>query len=210
MLAGKDSLTEANREVITEEIISELRQRGLTVIASEIAQVALGFLAKADWQSWLRYALNVIDVETVHEYVKWVNTNSKITGEHDNKEPRILVRKKNGTIEYFNSTKLARSIQYASQGCLSDQSIITDIVNRTSSQARTVFRNSGNPISTSDVGTWVESSLASLNPLISLSYSILFRSVDSLSSLENIAQRIETLSNDNYINNLEEDLGNYE
>ena len=209
MLAGKDSLTEADREAITEEVISELRERGSTVTTSEIALVALGFLARADWQSWLRYALKIIDVKTVSEYVKWVNTNSKITSEIDKKEPRTLVRKKNGTIEYFNSIKLVRSIQHASQGRLSDQSLISDIIDRISSQAKVEFRHSGNPISTSDIGTWLEASLASLDPLVALSYSILFRSVESLSSLENVAQRIEALSEINH-HGLDEELSNHE
>jgi len=210
MLAGKDSLTEADREAITEEIMFELRQRGPTVTTNEIALVALGFLARADWQSWLRYALKVIDVETIPEYIKWVNANSKITGELDKKEPRTLVRKKNGTIEYFNNTKLIRSIQHASQGRLPDQSLITDIINRISLQARTTFRHSGNPISTSDIGAWVESLLASLDPLMALSYSILFRSVDSLSSLENAAQRIETLSEIKHHHESDEEFGSHE
>jgi len=210
MLAGKDSLTEADRETITEEIMSELSQRGPTVTTSEIALVALGFLVRADLQSWLRYALKVIDVKTVPEYVKWVNTNSEITGERDKKEPRILVRKKDGTIEYFNSSKLIRSIQHASQGRISDQSLITDIINRISTQARTVFHHSGNPISTLDIGDWVESSLVSLDPLIALSYSILFRSVDSLSSLEKVAQKIETLSEIKQCHELDEGFDNHE
>jgi len=210
MLAGKDSLTEADREAITEEIMSELRQRGPTVTTSEISMIALGFLARANWQSWLRYALKVIDAESVTEYVKWVSANNKITDELDKKEPRILVKKKDGTIEHFNSSKLIRSIQHANQGRLSDQSLFTDIVNEISSQARTAFHNSGNPISTSDIGSWVELSLASLDPLIALSYSILFRSVDSLSSLEKVAQKIETLSEIKQRHELDEVFGNHE
>ena len=210
MLAGRNSLVEADREAITEEIMSELRQRGPAVTTGEIAQVALNLLAGTDWQTWLRYALKVTDTKTVSEYVEWVKTNSKITGELDKKEPRTLVRKKDGTIEYFCNTKLIRSIQHASQGRLLDQSTITDIVNKTSIQARTEIYHSGNPISTSDIGTWVESSLASLDPLTALSYSIMFRSVDSLSSLDNAAQRIETLSELNQYLKLNEDSGNYE
>jgi len=154
--------------------------------------------------------LKVIDAKTVPEYVKWVNANSKMTGELDKKEPRILVRKKDGTIEYFNSSKLIRSIQHASQGRLSDQSLIVDIINRISTQARTAFHHSGNPISTSDIGDCVESSLASLDPLMALSYSILFRSVDSLSSLEKAAQKIEALSETKHRYELDEGFGNHE
>ena len=209
MLSGKDSLTETDREAITEEIMSELRQRGPTVTTSEIAMVTLGFLAGADWKSWLRYALKVIDIENVFEYVKWVNENSKITGESDKKEPRTLVRKKNGTIEYFNSTKLIRSIQYASQGRLSDQALINDIINRINSQARTVFQQSGNPIPTSDIGNWVELLLASQDQLMALSYSILFRSVDSLSSLESTAQKIVALSENKQHHEMNEDFSNH-
>ena len=194
MLSGKDSLSEESREAITEKIMFDLKQRGPTVTTSEIAKAALDHLAVADWKTWLRYALKVINVETIPEYIQWVNANSASKDDLDNKDPQILVQKKGGSIEYFSGSKLYRSIQHASQGRLTDQSLIAELTNNISIKAKAEYIKSGKPISTADIGVWVESSLVLIDPLAALSYSILFRSVDSPASLENAAQKIEAIS----------------
>jgi transcriptional repressor NrdR len=194
MLAGRHSLPESDRERVVEEVTSRLRHRGPAVTSAEIAAAALAILSEMDWQSWLRYALNTMELASVSEYVQWVSSHTPRVGQADSRAPQALVRKSNGTIEDFSGFKLLRAIQHASQSRQLDPSIINDTIQSLAARVEQAFRERQEPIPTSEIGAWVEEALAEVSPLVALSFSIQFRAVDSAEALMDAASRIQSLA----------------
>lgn len=190
MLAGRSSLNEEVREVITTEALAVLRDRGPTVTSAEIAEAVLSVLAEKDSRTWVRYALVTQQPGSLRDFEQWLLAHHA-DDEGQPASPGALVQKRSGTIEPFSLQKLERALQHATRGRGVEGSVCRRIARSIQDLTREAADRTGGPVSTVTIGEWAEHELAGYDALSALSYALLFRNLDSTQAVLSELRRLE-------------------
>lgn len=182
-------MDEAVREAVVECVISSLYEVGPAVQTEEITQAVLTALRDRDTLTYARYALAVKRPRHLADFAKWLIYDHP-NRPQDEPNPPIMVSKRNGSVEPFDTRKLIRSIEHAGRNrpmfdTPSSRRLAAEI-----SQRLTGKTSPEPPIRSQYIGEYTLARLKEIDEVAALSYAILFYNLNTIEKINTAINRL--------------------
>jgi transcriptional repressor NrdR len=184
-VGGAHSMSEQRREAVADAVIARLSDRGPLVTSYEIGETVLECLKEADILTYVRYALFFKRPHDASDFADWLAEHSP-EGNQDRLGEAIIVCRKDGTREVFDSKILLNELI---QACRGREAVSAELVEQEAQSIEKQLRiqlagSDSTEVSTGDIDELALRSLRRIDPLAYLSYAAIHKPLDTFSKIQ--------------------------